>query len=1238
MKRHSAPMHFRRLGDDEDDISDVINSQREINRLRSEVRRLQNQCDRLKNELSANERDEDGYNVTAVLQNKVKSLEVALSAEREHHERELQALERLHRSQPAVDDKSSFEDIEKESLKKQSERLQEELRSANQRIIQLEECCDGLDRRCENTDLEAATLRDELDVCKMKLLENVESGQIVCALFCVKSPLRSATINIADCINMQELRASFMTELDKTKRAVSLHNQIRANTFLHERSALTAQLLKTKCQEEQLEKDLIAIMDALERSTLDTGRLMEDLGDKRSQDLTRKILNAFTKDESSADKERVDDDAKSTDSLAWENDPGLQESEVERLKQQVNEFELYRNVVENEKKALEDVLVKQRDDLKEKEKAIKSLNSQMAENLDESIKIEEAITEIKELLGNEKKEQEISRLEKLLQEVENRYAALHSLENNKETTNVELVKINNHPSSETELNNRISACEEKVNDIIQKLDEDNTMKINESVQLELEMLRARLNEAESLANPDPELCSLKGRLEESQNALDVALKNQKLAEIAFEQLKFEYDNKMADFEKIRAEMVILEDRNRKALQLAQELSIQKSLNDELVEKLEKRDEELGLMKNGIKNKDLKVNNDDVDERIVEGQADDDNSDNLKKTIEALKREKDELQTTLPSVRAAFQTATMQLADSKQQLSQALSEKEQVSAVLNDKSRENAQLKRENAKLLDSIADLKKKLENAGNVRVKFDSSTIESDNEMSKDTIQKLSLLIRERDQELEMLRQKCDSLGDLLQSSGQDLQTAHQLAQLTQDRAVLTNALQQKHAESVGYHQEVVRLSNTVSKLQGELVELRKSFEEKSDALAKATLDVSELRQVCLQQEECAQELKKKIDIDVNNVDANNLEDDVQEKRLTINKLEKLLAERDATESQLQSHMASLQSQQEKLEEQLLSTKVSLESTLIDLENATSERDLAKAEKDEALNRACTLQSEIIELRQKATSYQLELNDCKARLESVKKDDERESAWEGHVKGVTQERDKVIRKNADLTNSLEQSKNEVTTLKNREMRLQSELERLRAHLIQMEDGHTQDSILSSQREAALREKLELAEKTANDRLKTVEGTKSAADSTVKQLRLQISEISRQRDEAYVQNTNLRSQLEQHVTAVKNLQLVLEQFEAERADGESKAYEEVKRYRHDVEHYKDHIRRLESELEEAREGLEAARRLSEQLDRKSEAISALKEEGRKFLQILLIIKNFYYHTYTIVFICGERFN
>lgn len=40
-------------------------------------------------------------------------------------------------------DKSSFEDTEKNSLKKQSERLQEELRSANQRIIELEECCDG---------------------------------------------------------------------------------------------------------------------------------------------------------------------------------------------------------------------------------------------------------------------------------------------------------------------------------------------------------------------------------------------------------------------------------------------------------------------------------------------------------------------------------------------------------------------------------------------------------------------------------------------------------------------------------------------------------------------------------------------------------------------------------------------------------------------------------------------------------------------------------------------------------------------------------------------------------------------------------------------------------------------------------------------------------------------------------------------------------------------------------------
>ena len=103
--------------------------------------------------------------------------------------------------------------------------------------------------------------------------------------------------------------------------------------------------------------------------------------------------------------------------------------------------------------------------------------------------------------------------------------------------------------------------------------------------------------------------------------------------------------------------------------------------------------------------------------------------------------------------------------------------------------------------------------------------------------------------------------------------------------------------------------------------------------------------------------------------------------------------------------------------------------------------------------------------------------------------------------------------------------------------KLQQDVERLRNHLIQVEESYTQEFLLIEEREKQLQQQLNRVERElqeANEQLKLYK-------SDV--IQEQIKSLKTQRDIALTENSQLDDKLQQAKASINNLQLVIEQIQ-----------------------------------------------------------------------------------------------
>ncbi|NXH76643.1 TRIPB protein, partial [Hydrobates tethys] len=679
---------------------------------------------------------------------------------------------------------------------------------------------------------------------------------------------------------------------------------------------------------------------------------------------------------------------------------------------------------------------------------------------------------------------------------------------------------------------------------------------------------------------------------------------------------------------------------------------------------------------------------------------------------------------------------------QQQLQAYVMEREQVLAVLSEKTRENSQLKTEYRNIMDMVAAKEAALARLQEENQKLSNRSENSSQDMSRETIQNLSRIIREKDIEIDALSQKCQTLLTVLQTSGTGTDNgsggvnSNQFEELLQER----DKLQQQVKKMEEWKQQVIttvqNMQHESAHLQEELHKLQAQISVESDSNSKLLVDYNGLIQSYEQNEKklksFSQELAQvqhsigqlhntkdlllsKLDLVTPSVATAStvsqlsgiqysapevLSDESKLLQKELEQLKKKLQEKDATIRTLQennqrlsdsvataseverksqegteSEMRQIKEKHDVLQKSLREKDILIKSksdqllsVSENLSNKENENELLKQAVTNLKERNLILEMDIRKLkeenekivarcREKETEFRA-LQETNMQFSMMLKEKEFEShsmkekalAFEKLLKekeqgktgelnqllnevksmqekAVTfqQERDQVMvaLKQKQMESSALQS--EIQHLREKEQRLNQELERLRNHLLEMEDSYTREALAAEDREVKLRKKVLILEEKLVSSSTAVENASHQASLQVESLQEQLNLISKQRDETVLQLTISQDQVKQYALSLANLQMVLEQFQQEEKAMYSaeleKHQKQTAEWRKKAENLEEQVVSLQESLGEANAALDAASRLTEQLDVKEEQIEELKKEGEIRREMLEDVQN-----------------
>uniref|UniRef100_A0A8C0EIN7 Thyroid hormone receptor interactor 11 n=1 Tax=Bubo bubo TaxID=30461 RepID=A0A8C0EIN7_BUBBB len=679
---------------------------------------------------------------------------------------------------------------------------------------------------------------------------------------------------------------------------------------------------------------------------------------------------------------------------------------------------------------------------------------------------------------------------------------------------------------------------------------------------------------------------------------------------------------------------------------------------------------------------------------------------------------------------------------QQQLQAYVIEREQVLAVLSEKTRENSQLKTEYRNIMDMVAAKEAALVRLQEENQKLSNRSENSSQDMSRETIQNLSRIIREKDIEIDALSQKCQTLLTVLQTSstgadnGSGGVNSNQFEELLQERdklkqqvkkveewkqQVITTVQNMQH-ESAHLQEELHKLqaqisveSDSNSKLQVDYNGLIQSYEQNEKKLKSFSQELAQVQHSIGQLHNTKDLLLSKLDLVTPSVAATStisqlsgiqyrapevLSDESKLLQKELEQLKKTLEEKDSTIRTLQennqrlsdsvataseierksqegteSEMRQIKEKHDVLQKSLREKDILIKSksdqllsVSENLSNKENENELLKQAVTNLKERNLILEMDIRKLkeenenivascREKETEFRA-LQETNMQFSMMLKEKEfeshtmkekalafekllkeREQGKTGELnqlllevksmqeKAVTfqQERDQVMvaLKQKQMESSALQS--EIQHLREKEQRLNQELERLRNHLLEMEDSYTREALAAEDREVKLRKKVLILEEKLLSSSTAVENASHQASLQVESLQEQLNLVSKQRDETVLQLTISQDQVKQYALSLANLQMVLEQFQQEEKAMYSaeleKHQKQTAEWRKKAENLEEKVVSLQESLGEANAALDAASRLTEQLDIKEEQIEELKKEGEIRREMLEDVQN-----------------
>ncbi|XP_067894793.1 thyroid receptor-interacting protein 11 isoform X2 [Heterodontus francisci] len=540
---------------------------------------------------------------------------------------------------------------------------------------------------------------------------------------------------------------------------------------------------------------------------------------------------------------------------------------------------------------------------------------------------------------------------------------------------------------------------------------------------------------------------------------------------------------------------------------------------------------------------------------------------------------------------------------KQQVKKMEEWKQQVITTVQNMQHESAQLQ-------DELLKLQGRLSTDGdcNSRLQIDYNHLIHSYEQKEKRLQTLSLELAEVQQSIGQLSSTKNLILDKLDGVPQEPQV---IATTTGVLHVPVSSIgfssEEYLAQIKKLQQEIERLNKILEEKEATIVELQNSTKLSSTPAVEAGMGRKE-------QEDAAVQIKQMRERN------DELQRSFREKDLLIKSKSDQLSS--VTES-----LRNRDSESEVLKQAVTNLKERISLLEIDIRKVQEDNDQIVAKSREKETEFRALQETNMQFSMMLREREFEKNSMREKasaLEKLLKEKEEGKTGElnqllNEVKSMQEQAGMFQHERDQVMLALKQKQmentalvNELQHMRDKEQRLNQDLQRLRQHLIEMEESYTKEALAAEDRETELRKKATfLGEKLASSSC-AVENASHQASLQVESLQEQLQTIAKQRDEAVMQLNMSQEQVKQYAMSLTNLQMVIEQFQQE----EKAMYAtELEKYQKDIAEWKKKalslertVTELEQHLKEANAALDSASRLAEQLDLKEEQLEDLKKQ------------------------------
>nr|XP_045622035.1 thyroid receptor-interacting protein 11-like isoform X1 [Procambarus clarkii] len=444
------------------------------------------------------------------------------------------------------------------------------------------------------------------------------------------------------------------------------------------------------------------------------------------------------------------------------------------------------------------------------------------------------------------------------------------------------------------------------------------------------------------------------------------------------------------------------------------------------------------------------------------------------------------------------------------------------------------------------------------------------------------------------------------LQSENEDLKTSR--GQQTSEQSNMNMILREKDNEIKDKDKQITMLLQQIDQLEKtELINL----ESERNSLASDNADLTKREQtlhgenVKLSQEknELLQD-KERLSKEWHEMEA--------AKDLALQQLSSLQLERDqmiAAITQKHQESVSYHAEIQRLTQVLTRTtqqsnedRASLSSQLTERDTALTEARAQVAKLREELDSLKKVQSELQKNAAEGIVQKTELIGLRKEIESLRT----------KLATVEQERDQLRVANSHFNTQYQDQSKELSNIREKEGRLAAECERLRQHLVAVEESYTTEALKAEEREATLRSTLSKMEEKLNNHSNFFNTANQRASVQVEALQEQLREVTARRDDAVFRLQTAEENAEQHQQSLVTLQQVLQDFQKNQVREIAEATERTRKQLDDEKQkttsLTSQINSLKAQLAEVQSGLAAASRLGEQLAKREQMIVALKAQ------------------------------